>query len=137
VPTTRPIAPDLFDCVDGVARLCASRCDACARLQFPAAGTCPYCGSASAAPTPVGPRGTLRLFTTVGTRPPGYRGPLPFGFGVVQLEGTALQVISRLTEPDPARLHVGQPVRLVLAPLCTDDDGTSVVTYAFAPEPAA
>ena len=137
MPAPRPIASDLFDTVDGVARLRASQCDGCAQLQFPAADTCPYCGSATSTPTFVGPCGTLRLFTTVGARPPGYRGPLPFGFGVVEIDGTALQVITRLTEADPARLHVGQPVRLVLEPLCVDDDGTSVVTYAFAPEATA
>ena len=134
---TRPIASDLFDMVDGVPHLRASRCDACAQLQFPTADTCPYCGSAVSTATFVGPRATLRLFTTVGTRPPGYRGPVPFGFGVVEIDGTALQVITRLTEADPTRLRIGQPVRLVLEPLCADDDGTSVVTYAFAPEATA
>jgi uncharacterized OB-fold protein len=135
VPPSRPIAAGLFDIVDGIAHLRASRCDACAHLQFPACDTCPYCGSATSTPTFVGPGGTLRLFTAVSARPPGYRGPLPFGFGVVELDGAGLQVITRLTEPDPDRLHVGQHVRLVLEPLCTDDDGTTVVTYAFAPEP--
>ena len=37
----------------------------------------------------------------------------------------------------PRSPAVGQPVRLVLEPLCADDDGTSVVTYAFAPEATA
>ena len=68
----------------------------------------------------------------VANRPPGYRGPLPYGFGVVELtEG--LRVITRLTENDPARLHPGLEVTLVIEPLFTDDDGTQVLAYAFAP----
>lgn len=136
MPGSRPIAADLFETIDGVPHLRASRCDACTQLQFPAADTCPYCSHAASAATFVGPHATLRLFTTVGTRPPGYRGPVPFGFGVVEIDGTALQVITRLTEADSTRLRVGQRVRLVLDELGADDDGTRVVTYAFAPEGA-
>ena len=63
----------------------------------------------------------------------GYQGSTPFGFGVVELpEG--LRVIARLTEPDPARLSAGQPMRLAIVPLHTDDEGNDVVTYAFAPD---
>jgi uncharacterized OB-fold protein len=76
--------------------------------------------------------GSLWGWTTVTTAPPGYRGEVPFGFGVVELpEG--LRVITRLTEPAPDRLEQGQPMRLVLTPLHVDEEGRSVVTYAFAP----
>jgi uncharacterized OB-fold protein len=81
----------------------------------------------------VGPAGHLRLFTVVSNRPPGYRGPLPYGFGVVELDDTGLEVITRLAETDPARLRPGLPVRLVVEPLFTDEDGTPVLAYAFAP----
>ena len=65
--------------------------------------------------------------------PPGYRGDVPYGFGVVELpEG--IRVISRLTESDPARLHAGQAMHLVVVPLHVDDDGRQVVSYAFTPE---
>jgi uncharacterized OB-fold protein len=64
--------------------------------------------------------------------PPGYRGEVPFGFGVVELpEG--LRVLSRLTEADPARLRAGQAMALVVVPLHVDDEGRSVTTFAFAP----
>jgi uncharacterized protein len=70
----------------------------------------------------------------VANRPPGYRGPLPYGFGVVELR-EGLRVITRLTENDPARLRPGLAVTLVIEPLFTDDDGAQVLTYAFAPDP--
>jgi uncharacterized OB-fold protein len=72
----------------------------------------------------------------VNAPPPGYRGGIPFGFGVVELpEG--IRIITRLTEADPARLRRGQTMRLAIVPLHQDDDGRPVVTYAFAPAGAA
>ena len=62
--------------------------------------------------------------------PPGYDGPVPYGFGVVELEGIGLRVVTRLTESDPARLHAGERMTLV-----TDDVGDGVATWAFAPVP--
>ena len=56
---------------------------------------------------------TLWAWTAVTAAPPGYAGPVPFGFGVVELMHEQLRVITRLTEPDPARLAFGQPMRLV------------------------
>jgi len=45
-----------------------------------------------------------------------------------------LRVVTRLTEPDPARLASGQPMAMVVVPVHTGDDGRPVVTYAFSPE---
>ncbi len=64
--------------------------------------------------------------------PPGYTGPVPFGFGVVELTNERLRVITRLAEPDPARLTVGQAMRLVAETL-PGEDGDAVVTWAFEP----
>ena len=131
MPEPRPIKADLFvDDADGP-RLVAGRCGACARPHFPAAPVCPYCAADGCTRVHVGPAGRLRLFTAVQTRPPGYRGPVPYGFGVVELNG--LCVITRLTDARVERLRPGLPVRLVLDTLHTDDDGHAVVSYAFAP----
>jgi uncharacterized OB-fold protein len=134
VAVPRPITPGLFrDSGDGP-RLLAGHCAACTRSHFPATDVCPYCGEAPCELREVGPHATLFLFTTITSQPPGYRGPLPYGFGVVELvEG--MRVVTRLTETDATRLRPGLPMRLVVEPLYTDEDGTPVVTYAFAPEP--
>ena len=42
-------------------------------------------------------------------------------------------VEARLTEPDPARLAIGQPMRLAIVPYTVRADGTEVLTFAFAP----
>jgi hypothetical protein len=71
--------------------------------------------------------------STASFAPPGYRGPVPYGFGVVALTGHRLEVIARLTEVDLARLRPNLPMRLEVAPLYTDDDGQVVLSWAFAP----
>ena len=134
MPQPRPIAPRLFAVGPDGPRLLAARCPSCAALHFPATPTCPYCGAENATETLVGPEGCLRLFTVVSNRPPGYRGPVPYGFGVVEL-ADGLRVITRLTESDPSRLRPGLAVQLVIEPLFADDDGTPVLSYAFAPDP--
>jgi uncharacterized OB-fold protein len=128
-----PITGGLFTVEGGEARLVGGHCPACGRCHFPAFHLCPYCSAGGCTERRLGRRGTLRLFTVVTNRPPGYRGAVPFGFGVVELP-EKLRIISRLTEARLDRLRVGQPMLLVLTPLHVDDEGREVVSYAFAPE---
>lgn len=132
VSASRPIAPGLFDETADGPRLVAGACPNCTRRHFPASPWCPYCGSAAVEKVAVGPDARLFLYTVVQSRPPGYRGPLPYGFGVVEL-ACGLRVVTRLTETDLSHLAPGQPMSLVVEPLFTDDDGTPVASYAFAP----
>jgi uncharacterized protein len=125
---TRPVLEGLFT----EEHLIGGRCGACARYHFPAAAICPYCGSDDIARVALSDTGTLWGWTAVTAPAPGYQGDVTFGFGVVELpEG--IRVITRVEEPDPARLSFGMPVRFATAPLHTDDEGTTVVTYTFVP----
>jgi uncharacterized OB-fold protein len=125
---TRPVHEGLFT----EEHLIGGRCGACSRYHFPAAAICPYCGSDDIARVALSDTGTLWGWTAVTAPAPGYQGDVTFGFGVVELpEG--IRVITRVEEPDPARLSFGMPVRFATAPLHTDDEGTTVVTYTFAP----
>jgi uncharacterized OB-fold protein len=133
VPEPRAVTEGLFRRAEGGPRLVAGRCGACERLHFPATTSCPYCGETGAGEATVGPRARLLLFTSIQTRPPGYRGPVPYGFGVVELEG-GLRVVTRLTEHRMDQLAPDLPMTLVVEPLFTDDDGTPVLSYAFAPD---
>jgi len=127
------IVDGLFrDTADGP-RLVAGRCEGCARLHFPATSQCPLCAVGTACETLVGPRARLLLYTAIASRPPGYRGAMPYGFGVVALDDADLRVVTRLTEADVTRLRPGLAMRLVIEPLFDDDDGRAVLSYAFAP----
>jgi uncharacterized OB-fold protein len=117
---------------DGSIRLLGGYSPSSGKHHFPVLPACPYTGADDVKPVELSDHGTLWGWTAVTAAPPGYDSAVPFGFGVVELpEG--LRVITRITEPDPARLEFGLSMRLVVAPLHTDGDGTQVVTYAFEP----
>jgi uncharacterized OB-fold protein len=128
---TRPVHEGLFT----ADHLIGGHCRGCSKYHFPADAICPYCGGSEVTRVELSDTGTLWGWTAVTAPPPGYQGDVPFGFGVIELpEG--IRVISRVEEPDPARLTFGMPVRFATAPLHTDDDGTTVLTYTFVPEGA-
>jgi uncharacterized OB-fold protein len=126
MPGVRPVQEGLFT----AEHLLGGRCGACTRHHFPRASTCPWCGSPEVTEVELSDTGTLWAWTAVTAAPPGYRGEVPFGLGVVELpEG--IRVITRLGEADPTRLSFGEPMKLDIAPLHEEDDGTTVVGYQF------
>jgi uncharacterized protein len=132
-------APDVFTWPSDEPRLLGGRCAACAAVTFPVPGSCARCGSTGIERHELPRRGTLWTFTTQEFLPKEpYAGGetqetfRPYGVGMVQL-GDEVRVEGRLTENDPAKLRIGMEVELVVVPFRTDDDGTEVVTYAFAP----
>lgn len=88
----------------------------------------------------LGTRGALWAFTTQQFRPPSppYDGNdtaetfQPYALGYVELPGELL-IQARFTENDPAKLIIGQEMELRIVPYTTREDGTEVLTYAFAP----
>lgn len=116
-------------------RLLGARCASCRQIHFPATDSCPYCGAERCEVVPLADRGTLYVYTAVEKPPPGYRGKVPYGFGVVELpEG--IRIVSRLTESRVERLSYGMPMRFVLEELFVNEAGDSVIGWAFAPETA-
>ena len=130
---TRPLHDGLFrERPDGSIVLIGGYSPSSGRTHFPRLPACPYTGADDVEEVELPTAGTLWGWTGVTARPPGYDGEMPFGFGIVELTD-GLRVITRLTEPDPDALSFGQPMHLVTDTLQTDDDGTAVITYAFAP----
>jgi uncharacterized OB-fold protein len=138
--TQKPVAEGLFTWPpDETAplRLIGSECTPCGLVSFPAAADCVRCASAESKQRLLSDRGTLWTYTTQNFRPPSppYDGPEdfePYAVGYIELLGELL-VEARLTEPDPQKLRIGQHMRLTLVPYTAQDDGTEVVTFAFAP----
>ena len=108
--------------------------------RVPGRPACQRCGGTEATQTLLPDRGTLWTFTTQDFRPPSppYDGTdtaetfQPYALGYIELPGVVM-VEARLTEPDPARLAIGQPMRLAIVPYTVRADGTQVMTFAFAP----
>ncbi len=116
--------------VDGEPRLVAGYSPTSKRFHFPRAEVCPFSGAADVEPRTLSSTGALWAWTAVTAPPPGYSGPVPYGFGVVELpEG--IRVVTRITESNPGALRAGQPMVLVLDTVATDDGERSI--YAFAP----
>jgi len=105
-----------------------SECLSCTRRHFPFAATCPWCGADAGHEVVLSATGTLWAWTAVNAPPPGYDGDVPYGFGVVELPADGLQVVTRLTEWDPARLSLGMPMRFTVVPVTA-----TTTTYAFTP----
>lgn len=113
-------------------RLLGGRCEDCRQIHFPAMDTCPYCAGNRCEIVRLSNRGNLFAFTIVENSPPGYRGKVPYGFGVVELSD-GIRVVSRLTECRPDRMRVGMPMRMVVEDLFETDAGDTVVAWAFEP----
>lgn len=137
--TRRPVAEGLFTWPPAAAppRLIGSECTSCGLVSFPAAADCVRCAGTESKQRLLPDHGTLWTYTTQDFRPPSppYDGPEtfePYAVGYIELPGVLL-VEARLTEPDPAKLRIGQRMRLTLVPYTVQDDGTEVMTFAFAP----
>ena len=127
----------LVDEPDGP-RLVGSRCRACGAVTFPKQGSCPRCTGEDVEEHRLARSGTLWGFTIQGFPPKepyvasGETPFRPYGVGYVDLGGEVL-VESRLLADDWRALAVGMPMELVVVPIHEREDGTPVMTYAFAP----
>jgi uncharacterized OB-fold protein len=128
--TARAITAGMFELHDdGTITLVGGYSPSSGKYHFPLLESCPYTGATDVETVELSSDATLWLWTAVTAAPPGYAGPVPFGFGVVELTRERLRVITRLTEADPSQLTFGQPMRLV-ADTLPGEDG-DVVTWAF------
>ena len=124
----RPIPAGRFELdADGGIALIGGYSPTSEKFHFPLLDTCPYTGATDVQRVVLSTEATLWAWTAVTAAPPGYTGPVPYGFGVVELVRERLRVITRLREPDPDRLEFGQPMTLV-----ADELPGGVVTWAFA-----
>ncbi len=113
--------------------LIGSRCNVCGEVVFPKQTGCPNCCSDDVEETLLGPKGTLYSFTNVNHPvPEGYKGPIPFGVGLIDLPEGA-RVEAHLTEHDPERLKVGMDMMLIIDKLFDDDEGNEVIGFKFKP----
>ncbi|AYA26930.1 Zn-ribbon domain-containing OB-fold protein [Rhodococcus rhodochrous] len=137
--TTKALAPDVSTWPAENPQLIGSRCDDCSATMWPTQPRCPRCSGANISELLLPRRGTLVAWTTQGFVPKQpYAGNetaatfTPFAFGLVQLDDV-VRVEARLVESDPEKLRPGMEVELTFVPFYTDEEGTDIVTWAFAP----
>ena len=113
--------------------LIGSKCNICGEVVFPRQMGCPNCCSEDVEETLLGPKGKLYSFTNVNHPvPEGYKGPIPYGVGLVDLPEGA-RVEAHLTESDPGKLKVGMDMMLVIDKLFEDEEGNEITGFKFKP----
>jgi uncharacterized OB-fold protein len=128
-----PIAPGVLEVRDdGSIDLVGGYSPSSGLHHFPLLDTCPFTGARDVERVLLTRDATVWAWTAVTAAPPGYHGPVPYGFGVVELVRERLRIVTRLAEADPARLTFGQPVTLVPERLPAADGDGEVVTWCFA-----
>jgi uncharacterized OB-fold protein len=129
--SARAITDGLFELHDdGTITLIGGYSPTSGRFHFPRLDSCPYTGATDVETVTLSHDATLWAWTAVTAPPPGYLGPVPYGFGVVELTHERLRVITRLAEANPANLTFGEPMEL-MAETLPSEDGEPVVTWAF------
>ena len=134
----KPIA-DIFTWPADEPALIGTECTGCAAVTFPTQERCPRCGGDAMQERLLPRRGRLVSWTTQGFPPiVPYAGDAtgksfkPFGVGLVELDDV-VRVEARLTESDPAHLIFDAEVELRIVPFYKDDNGDTILTFAFAP----
>jgi uncharacterized OB-fold protein len=154
-PRGEPLVAGLFEVrPDGRVVLLGHRCHVCGTPGFPRRDTCGTCGSGDPDEVVLGASGgSLFGWTEVTTAPPGYAGPVPYWFGIVELDD-GLRVVGRLVVPSRAGLTFGQRMVCTLDAVPVGETPTprsgpgnepeptrdrpqngDVVVWAFAPAP--
>ena len=96
------------------------------------ANTCNECGAREFSMTSLASTGKVTSFTIVQRAAPGVK--VPFVSAVIGLDdGASVQANIVDTEPDPEHISLGMPVKLTTYVAGTDDNGTEVVAFGFAP----
>ena len=112
---------------DGITLL-GGRSTTSGQRPFPRSPVCPFTGADDVEPIDLPRAGTVWLHTSVNLPPPGYAGPVPYQFGIVELDGEPLlRIVSRLSGEG---LAPGTRVELTGEEL-PGPDGEPVLTWAF------
>jgi uncharacterized OB-fold protein len=118
------VAPDLIEVTGDGPRLVAGKCGACGALSFPKAEVCSQCLSQDLSTAHLSTEGRLYSFAVVHQAPKGWT--VPYTLGYVDLpEG--IRVLAHI-EGEPG---MDVPVCLATAPVGTDADGGTLMSYVF------
>ena len=100
-------------------RIFGRKCPKCNTVYVPPRPVCGPCFEATSEWVEVGPLGTLAGFTVVYFTfldpMTGTRRPIPYGYGLVRLDGTDRRLQHFLSESDPKKLRLGMRMEPVFA----------------------
>jgi len=100
-------------------KIMGKKCPSCGVVYVPPRPVCGPCFTETAEWVEVGPRGTLVAYTVVYFTfldpMTGARRPVPYGYGIIRLDGTDRRLQHFLWESDPEKLELGMRVEAVFA----------------------
>ncbi len=114
---------------DGTGFLRGSRCPSCGAHYFPTREVCAGCLTEDLETIPLPTDGTLYTYTVVHRSTPAFE--VPYVLGYVDLPGP-VRVLGQI-DADPEEVAIGMDVHLEIVPWGTDDEGTPLLGYRFAP----
>ncbi len=126
------VAPELVDVGPDGPGLVAGKCANCGALSFPKAVVCTECLSENIGAAELSKQGVLYSFSIVHQAPKGWS--VPYALGYVDLpEG--VRVLAHIVGAGGGVNGIGidQQVRLGIAPVGTDADGSVLSSYVFTP----
>ncbi|HEX4219732.1 MAG TPA: OB-fold domain-containing protein [Acidimicrobiales bacterium] len=95
--TLPPVDPSVLRVDDDGITLLGGWSATSGQRHFPRSPVCPFTGADDVEPLDLPRAGTVWLYTSVNLAPPGYAGPVPYQFGIVELDGEPLlRIVSRL-----------------------------------------
>jgi len=111
--------------------LIGSKCKECGEVTFPKQPWCANCGG-ECQELLLNSKGKLYSFSNVHNQPPeGYKGPVPYGVGSVEVDG--VRVMCYMPEWDPAKMKLDMDMQLVVDSLFVDENGNKVIGFWFEP----
>src|SRR4030095_2598832 len=111
-------------------RLATTRCGGCKRLAWPPRAFCGECGSDAFDWVDLSGEGTIHAFTIQeGGVPSGFAGAR--AFAIVKIDG--LRVFSILVDAEPAKVAIGQAVRVLPLRVADDPNGNARWRPPFRP----
>lgn len=117
---------------DGSARLLASRCPACQRIDFPRRRYCARCGEATPGELALDGEGKVVAYSVIDRRSKLVVIDTPYIQAEVAMpEG--VHVFTVLRGAAPAEVRTGMEVRCHVESVSRDEQGRDVMTYVFRP----
>jgi len=114
------IASEFFAALRDEKKILGRKCPACGRVYIPPRPVCGPCWSPTTEWVEIGPQGVLECFTVVTFTfldpMTGRTRPVPYGYGMIRLDGSQARFQHFLEESDPGKLRVGLRLEAVFAP---------------------
>lgn len=123
--------PGVFEIgADGRGSLAGTRCPTCGAHFFPGRQVCARCLTEDLEPIAFSTTGTVYTYTVIHQAAPGFEVPLVLGY-VDLPEG--VRVLGQLVGVAPEEVRMGMEVTLVVQPFGKDEEGRTLLGYAFRP----